>query len=141
MKCIYSSSFISILLSSHQTHLSCKLKSSSLSWSSSLPKLHLSIIVPLPLLSFATRFTALNFLSIVMCCFYYYFPYIDQCWYYFGPISATCVAFGYYMQANLQLAITASSFSVPLYVRSVTCSSRLKAFKVVIFSKNLFFML
>ncbi|XWS74711.1 hypothetical protein CRYUN_Cryun01aG0021200 [Craigia yunnanensis] len=46
MECIYSSSSISISLSSHSTHPSCKLKSSSLSWSSSLPKLHLSITVP-----------------------------------------------------------------------------------------------
>ncbi|XVE99899.1 hypothetical protein REPUB_Repub03eG0240800 [Reevesia pubescens] len=51
MECMYSSS--SIPLSFHLIHPSCQLKLNSLSWSSSLPKLHLSIITfppaPLPI--------------------------------------------------------------------------------------------
>ncbi|XVE69538.1 hypothetical protein DITRI_Ditri09bG0160100 [Diplodiscus trichospermus] len=46
MDCIYSSSSISIPLSSHSTHPSCQLKPNSLSWSASLPKLHLSVTTP-----------------------------------------------------------------------------------------------
>ncbi|XP_022747517.1 uncharacterized protein LOC111297155 [Durio zibethinus] len=46
MECIYSSSSISIPLSSQLTHPSRHLKPNSLSWSSSLSKLHLSVTVP-----------------------------------------------------------------------------------------------